>query len=299
MSLLNHVHWVGDTIQPFHPLSSPLLPSIFPSIRVISNESAFHIRWQKDWSFSVSIIPSNEYSGLIFFRMDWFDLLAVQGTLRNLLQHHSLKASILWCSSFFLVQLSHPYTATGKTIALIIRTFVDKVMSFLFNTLSRFVIAFLPRSKCLLISRLQSPSAVIFQPNKLKSNPFLLCALSSFTCSQEAACRGLVPSPQVQSSWCKVTWLTSQLHWSCEQVLCLIPHSKMAAAGHVQRCYTQHRESEHTCASPDRAPLLPGSWDPWKAVPPAYGFQEEDPVLPPLRSFANERIHLSFPSVLN
>ena len=158
-----------------------------------------------------------------------------------------------------MVQLSHPYTATGKTIALIIQTFVDKVMSFLFNTLSRFVTAFLPRSKCLLISRLQSPSAVIFQPNKLKSNPFFLCALSSFTCSQDAACRGLVPSPQVQSSWCKMTWLTSQLHWSCEQVLCLIPHFKMAAAGHVQRCYTQHRESEHTCANPDRAPLLPGS----------------------------------------
>ena len=172
-------------------------------------------------------------------------------------------------------------------------------MSFLFNTLSRFVIAFLPRSKCLLISRLQSPSAVIFQPNKLKSNPFFLCALSSFTCSQDAACRDLVPSPQVQSSWCKMTWLTSQLHWSCEQVLCLIPHFKMAAAGHVQRCYTQHRESEHTCANPDRAPLLPGSWDPWKAVPPAYGFQEEDPALPPLRSFANKRINLSFPSVLN
>ena len=198
-----------------------------------------------------------------------------------------------------MVQLSHPYMTTGKTIAFIIQSFAGEVMCFLLNTLSRFVIASLPRSKCLLISRLQSPSAVIFQPNKLKSNLFFLCALSSFTCSQEAACRGLVPSTGVQSSWCKMTWLTSQLHQSCKQVLCLIPHFKMVAAGHVQKIYTQHRESEHTCASPDSAPLLPGSWDPGKAVPPAYGFREEDPVLPPLRSFSNKRINLSFPSVLN
>ena len=126
-----------------------LLPSIFPSIRVFSNESVLCIRWPQYWSFSFSISPSSEYSGLISFRMNWLDLLAVQGTLKSLLQHHSSKASILWCSTFFLVQLSHPYTTTGKTIALIRRTFVGKVMSLLFNMLSILVIAFLPRSKCL------------------------------------------------------------------------------------------------------------------------------------------------------
>ena len=129
-----------------------LLHSIFPSIRVFSNESALHIRWPKYWSFSFSIHPSKEYSGLIFFRMDWLDLLAIQGTLKGLLQHHSSKASILWHSAFFIVQLSHPYMTTGKTIALTSRTFVGKVISLLFNMLSRFVIAFLPRSKHFLIS---------------------------------------------------------------------------------------------------------------------------------------------------
>ena len=128
------------------------LPSIFPSIRVFSIKSVLRIRWSKYWSFSFSLSPSNEYSGLISFRMDWFDLLAVQGTLKSLLQHHSSKASILWCSAFFMVQLSHPYMTTGKTIALTRRTFVGKVMSLLFNMLFRLVIAFLPRSKCLLIS---------------------------------------------------------------------------------------------------------------------------------------------------
>ena len=130
-----------------HPLHLP--PSIFPSIRVFSNESVFRIRWPKYWSFSFSISPSNEYSGLISFRMDWFDLLAVQGTFKTLLQHHSLKASILRHSAFFIVQLSHAYMTTGKTIALTIGTFVGKAVSLLFNILSRFVIAFLPRSKCL------------------------------------------------------------------------------------------------------------------------------------------------------
>ena len=130
-----------------HPLLLP--PSIFPSIRVFSNESALCIRWPKYWSFSFSISPSNEYSGLISFRIDWFDLLAVQQTLKCLLQHHNLKASILWCSAFFMVQLSHPYMTTGKIIAWTIQTFVSKVMSLLFNMLSRFVIVFLPRSKCL------------------------------------------------------------------------------------------------------------------------------------------------------
>ena len=135
-----------------------LLPSIFPSIRVFSNESALHIRWLNDWSFSFSISPSNEYSGLSSLRMDWLDLPAVQGTLKSLLQHHSSKASILWRSAFFMVQLLHPYMTTGKTIASTRWTFVDKVMSLPFNMLSRFVKAFLPRSKCFLISWLHCPS---------------------------------------------------------------------------------------------------------------------------------------------
>ena len=147
-----------------------LLPSIFPNIRVFSNESVFHIRWPKYWSFSFIISPSVEYSGLISFRMDWFDLLAVQVTLKSLLQHHSPKASILWCSAFFMVQLSHPYITTGKTIALTMWTFVGKVMSQLFNMLSRLVITFPPRSKHLLISWPQSPSAVILEPKKIKSD---------------------------------------------------------------------------------------------------------------------------------
>ena len=142
-----------------HPLL--LLSSIFPSIRVFSNESALHIKWPKYWSFSLNISPSNEHPGLISLRMDWLDLLAVQGTLKSLLQHHSSKASIFLCSAFFIVQLSHPYMTTGKTIALTRPTFVDKVMSLLFNMLSRLVITFLPRSKGLLISWLQSPFAVI------------------------------------------------------------------------------------------------------------------------------------------
>ena len=144
-----------------------LLPPIPPSIRVFSNESTLHMRWPKYWSFSFSIILSNEHPGLISFRMDWLDLLAVQGTLKSLLQHHSSKASILRCSAFFTVQLSHPYMTTGKTIALTRRTFVDKVMSPLFNKISRLVITFLPRSKRLLISWLQSPSAVILKPPKI------------------------------------------------------------------------------------------------------------------------------------
>ena len=140
-----------------------LLPSVFPTIRVFSEESVFLIRWPKYWGFSFSISPSNEYSELISFRMDWFDLLTVEGTLKSYLQHHSSKASILQCSVFFMVQLSHPYMTTGKNIALTRQTFVGKVMSLLFNTLSRFVIVFLPRSKRLLISWLQSPSAMILE----------------------------------------------------------------------------------------------------------------------------------------
>ena len=141
-----------------------LLPSIFPSIRVFSNELALRIRWPKYWSFSFSISPSKEYSGLISFRMDWSDLLAVQGTLKSLLQHHSSKALILQRSGFFMVQLSHPYMTTRKTMAVTIQLFVGKVMSLLLNTLSRLVIDFLPRSKCLLTLWLQSPSAVILEP---------------------------------------------------------------------------------------------------------------------------------------
>ena len=150
-----------------HPLL--LLPSIFPSIRVFPNEVVIRIRWLKYQSFSFNISPSNEYSGLISFRMDWFDLLAVQGTLKSLLQHHSSKASILWWSAFFLVQLSYLYMTTGKTIALTRWTFAGKVISLLFNMLSRLVITFLPRSKRLLISWLQSPSAVILEPKKITS----------------------------------------------------------------------------------------------------------------------------------
>ena len=143
-----------------------LLPSVFPSIRVSSNESVLHIRWPKDWSFNISISPSNEYSGLISFRMDWLDLLAVQGTLKRLIQHHSSKVSILQRSAFFTVQLSYPYMTTGKTIALTRWTFIGKVMSMLFSMLSRLAITFLPKNNRLLILWLQSPSAVILEPKK-------------------------------------------------------------------------------------------------------------------------------------
>ena len=167
-----------------HILCCPFLlpPSIFPSIRVFSNELVLHIRWPKYWSFSFNISPSNEYSGLISFRMDWFDLPAVQGTLKSLLQHHNSKASILQCSAFFTVQLSHPYMTTGKIIALTRWTFIGKVMLLLFNMLSRLVITFLPRSKHLLISCLQSPSAVILEPPKIKSVPVSI--VSPSTCHE-------------------------------------------------------------------------------------------------------------------
>ena len=160
-----------------HPLLLP--PSIFPSIRVFSNESVLRIRWPKYWSFSFNISPSNEYSGLISFRTDWLDLLAVQGTLKSLLQHHSSKTSVLWYSAFFIGQHSHPYMTTGKTIALSRRAFVCKVMSLLFNMLSRLVIAFLPRNKSLLNSWLQSPSVVILEPKKIKSLTVSIVSTSS------------------------------------------------------------------------------------------------------------------------
>ena len=163
-----HVHWVGDASNHLilcHPLL--LLPSIILSIRVFSNESVLCNRWPKYWSFSFSTSPSNEYSGVISFRMAWLVLLAVQGTLKSLLQHHNSKASVLQHSDFFIVQVSYPYMITGKTTALTRQTFVGKVMSLLFNMLSRLVITFLPRRKCLLISWLQSPSAVILEPRKI------------------------------------------------------------------------------------------------------------------------------------
>ena len=166
-----HVYCIDDAIQLFHPLFAPFCPSVFPRIRVFSHESALCIRWPKYWSFSFSISPSN--SGLISLRIAWFDLLAVQGTLKSLPQYHSTKVSILPCSALFMVQLSHSYMTTGKTIDLTIQTFVGKVMSLL----SRFVIAFLPRSKCLLISWLQSPSAVILEPKKIK---FLTVSIVSY-----------------------------------------------------------------------------------------------------------------------
>ena len=158
-----------------HPLLLPT--SIFPSIRVFSNKSVLCIRWSKDWSFRFSISPSNEYLGLISYTIDWLDLLVVQGTLKSLLQHHSSKASVLQHSVFFMVQLSHPYMTTGKTIALTLRTFVGKVLSLHFNTLSRFVTVFLPRSKCLLILWLHSPSVMILEPKKIKSTTVSLFAM--------------------------------------------------------------------------------------------------------------------------
>ena len=172
-------------------LCSPLLllPSLFLSIRVFSKESVLYIRWPKYWSFSFSISPSNEYSGLISFRMYWLDLLVVQGTLKSLLQHHSSKASVLQCSAFFIVQLSHPYLTTGKTIALTRWTFVGKGMSLLFNMLSRLVVTFLSKSKHLLMSWLQSPSAVILQPPKIKS--LTVSTVSPFICHEVMEADGM------------------------------------------------------------------------------------------------------------
>ena len=162
-----HVHWVSDAIQPSYPLSSPSPPApIPPSIRLFSNKSTLPMRWPKYWHFSFSISPSNEHPGLISFRMDCLDLLAVQGTLKSLLQYHSSKASIFQCSAFFIVQLSHPYMTTGKTIALTRETFVSKVIPLLFSMLSGMVIAFLPRNMSLLILWLQSLSAVILEAKK-------------------------------------------------------------------------------------------------------------------------------------
>ena len=177
-STQTHLHWVGDAIQSSHPLSSPSPPAFSLSqIPGLSIESALCIRWPKYWSFSFNISPSNEHPGLISFRMDWLGLFAVQGTLKSLLQHHSSKATILRHSAFYTIQLSHPYMTTGITIALTRRTFVGKIISLLLNMLSRLVITFLPRSKRLLISWMQSPSAVILEPKKIVSHCicFLIC----------------------------------------------------------------------------------------------------------------------------
>ena len=181
-----------------HPL---LLPSTFPSIRVFSNESALLIRWPKYWSFSFNISPSNEYPGLISFRIDWFDLLAVQGTLKSLLQHHNSKASIPHCSALFMVQHSHPYMTTGKTRALMMQTCVREVMSLLFNMLSRSVIAFLSRSKRVYISWLQSSSSVILEPKKIRSVIVFTFSPSSRVLFSELISRFL--------NWCKCPWNAS------------------------------------------------------------------------------------------
>ena len=186
-----HVHRVHGAIQPSHPWSSLLLPPIYPSIRVSSNESTLCIRRPKYWSFSFSIIPSKETPGFISFRMDWLDLLVVQGTLKSLLQHHSSKASILWCSAFFTVQLSQPYMTTGKTRALTRWTLVGKIMTLLLNMLSRLVITCLPRSKCLLMSWLLSPSAVILEPPKNKVWHCFYCFPIYFPWSDGAGCHDL------------------------------------------------------------------------------------------------------------
>ena len=184
------VHRVGDAIQPSHPLRPLLfLSPVCHSIRIFSSESTLHIRWPKYWSFSFSIIPSKEIPGLISFRMDWLNLLAGRGTLKSLLQHNTLKWSIFWHSAFFTVQLSHPYMTTGKTITLTRRTFVGKVMSLLFNMLSRLVITFLPRSKRLLISWLQSSSAVILEPPKIKSDT--VSTVSPSICHEGTRCHDL------------------------------------------------------------------------------------------------------------
>ena len=188
-STQTYVHWVGDAIQPSHPLSSPSLPAFNLSF---SNESALHIRWPKYWGFSFNISPSNEHPGLFSVRMDWLDLLAVQGTLKSLLQHHSSKASILRHSAFLIVQLLYPCMTTGKPIALTRRTFVGKVMSLLFNMLSRLVITFLPRSKRLLILWQQSPSAVILEPPKNKVSLCFHCFPIYLPWSDGTRCHDLI-----------------------------------------------------------------------------------------------------------
>ena len=227
-----------------------LLPPISPSIRVFSNESTLCMRWPKYWSFSLSISPSNEHPGLVSFRMDWLDLLAVQRTLKSLLQHHSLKASILWCSAFFTVQLLHPYMTTGKTIALTRWTFVGKVMSLLLNMLSRLVITFLPRSKCLLISWLQSPSAVILEPPKIKYD---IVSTVSPSISHEVMGLDTIGTTKACLLYLEVTWCCvsrGRLLYSLKGPL---PRMRLWAAPFTPPCmfwvkHTVHCVSEHTPA---------------------------------------------------
>ena len=200
-----HLHWVSDSVQPCHPLLSPSPPKFnLPQHQGIFQWVSSYIRWPKYCSFSFNISPSSEHPGLISFRMDWLDLLIVQGTLKSLLQHHSSKASILWHSAFFIVQLSHPYVTTGKTIALIRQTFVDKVMSLFFNKLSMLVIAFLPRSKHLLILWQQSPSAVIFSPIQF-SRSVVSDSLRPLE-SQHTRPPCPSPTPGVYSNSCPSSW---------------------------------------------------------------------------------------------
>ena len=202
-----HVLWIGDAIQPSHPLSSPSPPALNLSQHqgLFQWVSSSH-QVAKYWSFSFSISLTNEHPGLISFRMDWLDLLAVQGTLKSLLQHHTSKASILQCSTFFIVQLSHPYMTTGKTIALTRCTFVGKVMSLLFNMLSRLVITFLPRSKRLLISWLQSPSALILEPRKIQSATVFPCICHEVM-GPDALLQGIFPTQGLNLR------LLHLLHW--------------------------------------------------------------------------------------
>ena len=195
-----YIHWVSDAIQLSHPLSSPSPPDPNPSqYQIFSNQSTLRMRWPKYWSFSFSISLSKGHPGLISFRMDWLDLLAVQATLKSLLQHHSSKASMLWRSAFFTVQLLHPYMTTGKTIALTRRTFVGKVMSLLLNMLSSLVITFLPRSKHLLISWLQSPSAMILEPKKIKSDTVSTVSVSKNKTGSWLWLRSWTPYYQIQA----------------------------------------------------------------------------------------------------
>ena len=223
-----------------HPLL--LLPSIFPSIRVFSDESALHIRWPKYWSFSFNISPSNEHPGLISFRINWLHLLAVQGTLKSLLQHHSSKASILRCSTFFIVQLSHPYMTTGKTIALTRWTFVGKVMSLLFNMLSRLVITFLPRSKHLFISWLQSPCAVILEPPKIKS-----ATVSPSICHELMG-----PDALIFVFWILSFKPTFSLSSSCEEIpLVQGQEGLLRFARAAVKRYSMSKVRSHGCASLD------------------------------------------------
>ena len=212
-----HSYWLDDAIQPPHPLLPPSPDLNLSQHQVFSNESALRIRWPKYWSFSFLITPSSEYSRLISFKIDWFDLLAVQRTLKSLLQHHSSKASVLWCSAFIMVQLAHPYMTTGETIAWTRWTFVGKMMSLLYNMLSRFVIAFLPRSKCLLISWLQPLSAEILEPKIIK---FVTVSIVSPSVSHEM----VGPDTMILVFWILQFKLTYSLSFSVSRGALVLLH---------------------------------------------------------------------------